>query len=63
MERELAYFTGLLHGHPVDPALTGLTDGTAARASIATAEALTRSAALGRTVAVSEVTAEASVPA
>lgn len=63
MERELAYFTGLLHGDPADPALAGLTDGTAARASIATAEALTRSAALGRTVAVSEVTAEASVPA
>ncbi len=63
MQRELVYFTSLLRGETPDPALAGLTDGTAARASIATAEALTRSAALGRTVAVSEVSASTPVPA
>lgn len=38
-----------------DPLLAGLTDGHAARASIATAEALTRSLAEDRKVSVSEV--------
>jgi len=56
MQRELAYFTGLVTGtRDADPALAALTDGSAARASIATAEALTRSAALGRTIEISEI--------
>lgn len=50
MRRELEYFTALLRGSSPRPELAGLTDGTAARASIATAEALTQSAADGRTI-------------
>jgi len=56
MRRELDHFAGLLTGtQEIDPALSGLTDGTAARASIATAEALTRAAEQRRTVAVADV--------
>ncbi|WP_200948643.1 Gfo/Idh/MocA family protein [Microbacterium sp. Root61] len=57
MQAELDYFHGLVAGtHEVDPALVSLTDGSAARASIATADALTLSMAEGRTVAVNEIT-------
>lgn len=56
MEREVAYLHALLRGErEPDPLLAGLTDGHAARASIATAEALTRSLAQDRKVSVSEV--------
>lgn len=61
MQRELAYFTSLLGGDPVRAELAALTDGTAARASIATAEALTLSASLGRTVVVRDVVAHAAM--
>ncbi|MGU3647132.1 Gfo/Idh/MocA family protein [Microbacterium sp. C23T] len=57
MRAEIEYFDGLATGSlEIDPALAALTDGTAARASIATAEALTRALRLGRTVRVDEVT-------
>ncbi|MEO7236446.1 MAG: Gfo/Idh/MocA family oxidoreductase [Lapillicoccus sp.] len=57
MEMEIAYFDGLLRGQLPDPEFTALTDGTAATAVIATADALTRSLREGRKVEVSEVTA------
>ncbi|MFE5409472.1 Gfo/Idh/MocA family protein [Microbacterium sp. NPDC056569] len=57
MADEIAYFHGLATGaRAVDPALAPLTDGSAARAAIATAEALTRALSLGRSVRVDEVT-------
>ncbi|MGV8911913.1 MAG: Gfo/Idh/MocA family protein [Rhodoglobus sp.] len=50
MEKELDYFNGLIDGSiEVDPQLVALTNGTAARASIATADALTRSMGERRT--------------
>lgn len=55
MRSEIDYFTDLLGGATVQPEFATLTDGTAARASIATAEALTLSASFGRTVDVDDV--------
>jgi len=56
MERELEYLHGLLRGErEVDPVLAGLTDGSAARDSIATAHALTLSLAEDRKVSVAEL--------
>ena len=53
MVRELEYLHGLLRGErEVDPVLAALTDGTAARDSIATADALTVSLAEDRKVTV-----------
>jgi predicted dehydrogenase len=56
MHRELEYFHGLVSGAlPVTDFWSSLTDGTAARSSIATASALSLAAELRRTVAISEV--------
>lgn len=55
MQRELEYFTGLVAGARPDPALASLTDGSAARASIATADALTRSLEQGRRIPTAEI--------
>ncbi len=59
MRNELDYFTKLVTSGIVDPALATLTDGFAARASIATADALTRSLQEKRTVSVGEITSSA----
>lgn len=57
MRAELAYFDGVASGaRAVDPRLSALTDGSAARASIATAEAMMLALRLQRTVTVSEIT-------
>lgn len=56
VDEETRYFDGLLRGAVPDPEFAALTDGSAARAAIATADALTRSLAEGRTVAVAEIT-------
>lgn len=56
MEMEMAYFDGLVRGAAPEPEFAALTDGTAATAAIATADALTRSLREGRKVAVSEIT-------
>lgn len=56
VEEETAYFHGLLQGGPADPEFSALTDGTAARAAIATADALSLSLAENRKVPVSEIT-------
>ncbi|MGF2949235.1 Gfo/Idh/MocA family protein [Microbacterium alcoholitolerans] len=55
-EEETAYFHGLLTGAEPDPEFAALTDGSAARRSIATADALTLSLAQDRKVRVSEIT-------
>ncbi|GAB3574318.1 Gfo/Idh/MocA family oxidoreductase [Leifsonia lichenia] len=55
VEEETAYFHGLLLGDEPEPEFAALTDGTAARAAIATADALTLSLTEGRKVAVAEV--------
>ncbi|ACQ82014.1 oxidoreductase domain protein [Beutenbergia cavernae DSM 12333] len=57
IEEELTYFHGLVQGADALPEFAALTDGSAATASIATADALTRSLREGRKVAVAEVTA------
>jgi len=61
MLRELEYFDGLIRGTiPMTASWASLTDGTAARSSIATATALTRAAVSRRTVRVSDITGAAS---
>ncbi|WP_404430001.1 Gfo/Idh/MocA family oxidoreductase [Microbacterium lacus] len=58
MHRELEYFDGLVRGTVSSGGFwRPLTDGTAARSSIATASALTLASELRRTVVISEVTA------
>lgn len=56
MERELQYFHDVLLGAEVDEEFIPLLDGTAARASIATADALTLSLREDRKVSVQEIT-------
>lgn len=56
VEEEMAYFHGLLQGAAPEPEFAALTDGTAARAAIATADALSRSLAENRKVEVAEIT-------
>ena len=56
IEEEMRYFHGLLSGKSPEAEFAGLTDGSAAAASIATADALTRSLLEGRKVAVAEIT-------
>lgn len=52
---ETTYFHGLLLGNEPEPEFAALTDGTAARAAIATADALSLSLTEGRKVDVAEV--------
>lgn len=56
IEEEVRYFHGLMLGETPSSEFAALTDGSAAMASIATADALSRSLAEGRKVAVSEIT-------
>jgi predicted dehydrogenase len=56
MQAEMAYFDALLRGSQPDPEFAALTDGTAATAAIATADALTRSLRESRKVDVAEIT-------
>ncbi|WP_431805924.1 Gfo/Idh/MocA family protein [Microbacterium paraoxydans] len=55
VEEETAYFHGLLTGAAPEPEFAALTDGSAARASIATADALTLSLAQDRKVRIAEI--------
>jgi len=55
IEEELTYFHGLLQGHRPLAEFAKLTDGTAAMAAIATADALTLSLREHRRVAIAEV--------
>ncbi|WP_313354259.1 Gfo/Idh/MocA family oxidoreductase [Microbacterium sp.] len=55
VEEETSYFHGLLTGEVPDPEFAALTDGSAARLSIATADALTLSLRQDRKVRVAEV--------
>ncbi|WP_433221916.1 Gfo/Idh/MocA family protein [Dactylosporangium sp. CS-047395] len=57
MEAELRYFDDLVRGATPDAEFAPLTDGSAATAAIATADALTLSLREGRKVAVAEITA------
>lgn len=59
VEEETSYFHGLLTGEVPDPEFAALTDGSAARLSIATADALTLSLRQDRKVRVAEVIAGA----
>lgn len=63
VEEETRYFHGLLTGAEPEPEFAALTDGSAARLSIATADALTRSLAEDRKVRVAEIVESAHVPA
>ena len=54
VEEETAYFHGLLTGAAPEPEFAALTDGSAARSSIATADALTLSLAQDRKVRIAE---------
>lgn len=56
IEQELDYFHGLMLGQPALPEFSKLTDGSAAMAAIATADALTLSLSEDRKVSVSEIT-------
>lgn len=56
VEEETAYFHGLLTGAAPQPEFAALTDGSAARRSIATADALTLSLTEDRKVRLSEIT-------
>jgi predicted dehydrogenase len=56
IEEELTYFHGLLQGRPPLPEFATLTDGSAATAAIATADALTLSLREHRRVGIAEVT-------
>lgn len=56
VEEETAYFHGLLQGAAPEPEFAALTDGTAARAAIATADALSLSLVENRKVEVAEIT-------
>lgn len=55
MEMEMQYFHDVLNGQPIDTEFLPLLDGTAARASIATADACTLSLAENRKVYVKEI--------
>lgn len=61
VEEEIGYFHGLLTGAAPDPELAALTDGTAACAAIATADALSLSLAENRKVAVEEIVGQPEV--
>lgn len=63
VEQETEYFHRLLQGSPPEPEFAALTDGSAARAAIATADALTRSLAEDRKVRISEILEAAHVHA
>lgn len=56
IEHEFTYFHGLMQGKKPLPEFAALTDGTAAMAAIATADALSLSLAEDRKVSVSEIT-------
>lgn len=56
MEKEMAYFHGIMQGAEVEEEFKPLLDGTAARAAIATADALTLSLNEDRKVSVKEIT-------
>lgn len=56
MKKEMAYFHGLMNGATPDPEFAPLLDGSAARAAIATADALTLSLRENRLVDIAEVT-------
>ncbi len=58
---ETRYFHGLLQGDAPLPEFAALTDGSAARASIATADALTLSLAEDRKVRVAEITSNSAL--
>ncbi|MNG34461.1 hypothetical protein D3C84_1209480 [compost metagenome] len=52
----MVYFHGIMQGYPVEDEFKPLLDGTAARAAIATADALTISLKEDRKVSVKEIT-------
>lgn len=56
MKEEMIYFHHIMQGHEIEDEFKPLLDGTAARASIATADALTLSKEEDRKVSVSEIT-------
>lgn len=56
MKEEMIYFHNIMQGHEIEEEFKPLLDGTAARASIATADALTLSKEEDRKVSVSEIT-------
>lgn len=56
MRKEMVYFHGIMQGSPVEDEFKPLLDGTAARAAIATADALTLSLKEDRKVSVKEIT-------
>ena len=56
IEMEVEYFHGLMSGEPITEEFAALTNGTAATAAIATADALSLSLKDGRKVSVSEIT-------
>ncbi|WP_422659413.1 Gfo/Idh/MocA family protein [Paenibacillus sp. EC2-1] len=56
MKEEMIYFHNIMQGHEIEDEFKPLLDGTAARASIATADALTLSKEEDRKVSVSEIT-------
>lgn len=58
IEEELSYFHALVQGEDPLPEFAALTDGSAAAASIATADALTLSLREGRKVALAEITGD-----
>lgn len=55
MEMEMEYLNGIMHGEPITEEFKKLTNGSAARAAIATADAATLSLKEGRKVKVEEV--------
>lgn len=63
MKKEMVYFHGIMQGAEIEEEFKPLLDGTAARASIATADALTVSLREDRKVSVSEITAKRTVTA
>ncbi|WP_068776591.1 Gfo/Idh/MocA family protein [Paenibacillus sp. FJAT-26967] len=61
MSKEMNYFHSIMQGAPVEEEFKPLLDGTAARASIATADALTLSIEEDRKVSVQEITGREAV--
>ena len=61
MKEEMIYFHNIMQGHEIEEEFKPLLDGTAARASIATADALTRSKEEDRKVSVKEITGKEAV--
>lgn len=59
IEMEVEYFHGLMRGMPITDEFAALTNGSAATAAIATADALSLSIKEGRKVSVSEITGAA----